>query len=667
MSCRLRSPGRESRSAFWKKSILGVTLCFVLLLSPMITSILSVRANPGIFKITLMVFEPVEALHTWSLLVQNNLQSLGIDTGRVILPVSTVFDRAWAPPPSVLGKTYDEGGFDILFSGYGLTIDADPWSLYHSSQFAPSGQNWYLWNNTQNDRLTVQIKENVNNTQRLELLKQWQVLAYDELPSIPLLYTRDAIAWGPTPGGSTLSNAKSAFSAYHFPVWPSVEHLSVSPDTADDTVILAQDGAVQSFNPLLSTTYFDYNVFSEIFSSLAVRNDTIFKNMIPALASSWQASPDGKTWTVNLRQGVNWHDGAPFDANDVKFTFDAIQNDTLASPLEAFVKGVVGGKNNLAVVDPFTVRFDLPAPYAYFVENILTLQILPRHILGSVAYGDWRSHPFNTGLGPVGTGPIGTGPYKFDSSDTTSRTVYLVKNSNYFDFPEKGRTALVNKGQFEVENYVVRNVGGSDAAITALNTGEVQILDPGYVLPQNQPNFLTEIGPSRWVDYDGFTVYEMGINMRHPILGTGLDTPLGRQDPSKAALAAKLVRQAVSYAVPRELIIEQLLNGYGNPGITTPVVGNYKTGFAVAEGFDTELKPYAYNLTQARALLQAAGYFPTPSTPSSFWEEKGVYVTSALVVAVVALSILYISKLREKRSNPIQSHEQDPASPQPTS
>ncbi len=662
----LRCREKRARTAIWKRSLVGIALCLLLLLSSMLTAVQSVRAQNGIFKITLMTFKPVEALQTWSLLVQNNLQALGIDAGRVVFDVSTIFDRAWAPPPSVLGKTYDEGGFDILFSGYALSIDADPWSLYDSSQFAPAGQNWYLWNNTESDNLTVQIKETVNKSQRLDLLKQWQVLAYDELPSLTLLYTRDTVAWGPTITGSILSNAENVYSVYHFPVRPSIEHLSVAPDTADDSVILAQDGSVQGLNSILGVTYFDYNVFSEIFSSLAVRNDTAFKNMIPALASGWQVSADGKTWTVNLRQGVNWHDGVPFDANDVKFTFDAIQNDTLASPLEALVKGVVGGKDDVVVIDPYTVRFDLPVPYAYFVENILNLQILPRHILESVAYADWRSHPFNTGLGPMGTGPIGTGPYKFDKIDTNTKSVYLVKNPDYFDFPEKGKTALMNRGQVQVENYVVRNAQGSDAAITALRQGEVQILDPAYVLTQNQPNFLTEIGPSRWVDYDGFTVYEMGVNMKHPILGTGLDTPLGRQDPPKAALAAKYVRQAISHAVPRELIIEQLLNGYGNPGITTPVVGNYKTGFAVTEGFNGDLKPYSFNLTESRALLQAAGYFPVSSTPPSFWEDEGIYVTSALVGAVVAISVLYLSKVRGDRSRSMRTPQQDPVSAPPT-
>src|SRR5213594_782108 len=148
----------------------------------------------------------------------------------------------------------------------------------------------------------------------------------------------------------------------------------------DASLILAQTGQApgEGLIPELSTSYYDTTVASEVFSGLALRNDTTFKTMIPQLASGTVASPgwsvtsDTKTWTVTLRPGIKWHDGIDFNATDVKFTFDAIQDDLLAAPTEAFVKGLVGGKSNVTIVDRMTVKFDLPKPYAYFVENILT-------------------------------------------------------------------------------------------------------------------------------------------------------------------------------------------------------------------------------------------------------------------------------------------------------
>jgi len=547
------------------------------------------------------------------MMIQSNLESLGINASLVQLPFAPyIFDRALSPPASNLGKTFDQGGFDILFVGYNLGVDADPWSLYHSSQFAPAGGNYYLWNNTQNDYLTSLIKTTTDTATRLNYVGQWQVLAYNELPSIPIDYSREVVAFD-----SNFPNAPTAFTAYHFPVWPAIEHLSTVAPNASLTLAETGQAPGEGVIPELSTDYYDQAISGEIFSSLALRNDTIFKTMIPDLAAGtpttpgWSVASDDKTWTVNIRPGVTWQDGQPFTADDVKFTFDLYQNYTFGSPTGSFVNGIVGGMSDVMETSPTQVVFHLPAPYAYFVQNILTSAILPKHILSSFSndYSKIRNSLFNRpDVGSGGTLPIGTGPYNYVGYDSVTATNHLVRNENYFDFSDWGRSALLAKGQFGVKNYYLTTIVGASAATTAFSNGQVDVLDSQYHLEINDPSFLMSLGSSRTATYDAFGVQEMGVNMQHPILGTGIDTPLGRQDPSRAALAAQYVRQAISYAVPRERIINQLLNGYGNPAITTPVVGDYKTGFAVTEGFNTALVPYSFNLTRARELLQLAGY-----------------------------------------------------------
>src|SRR2546427_6145414 len=122
---------------------------------------------------------------------------------------------------------------------------------------------------------------------------------------------------------------------------------------------------------------------------------------------------------------------------------------------------------------------------------------------------------------------------------------------------------------------------------------------------------------------------------------------IGLSDPSKASLAAKYVRQAISYAIPRDLITQQLLAGYGNPGITTPVVGDYRTGLAVTDGFNTALTPYSFNLTKSRQLMQAAGYFPT--APPSVLETWGFALTVMLLATAVTLAALYRVEVKRNR------------------
>jgi ABC-type transport system substrate-binding protein len=220
---------------------------------------------------------------------------------------------------------------------------------------------------------------------------------------------------------------------------------------------------------------------------------------------------------------------------------------------------------------------------------------------------------------------------------------------HYFDFPVNGKSALLSRGALAVKDFYVTQILDSQPAIAALQTGAVNVLDSQYHL-ETQQSFINSW--SDRVSYSAFGTQEMGFNMQHPIFGTGTATPLGQRDPSKAALAAMYVRQAISHAVPRDLIIQQLLFGYGYPGITTPVAGDYKTGFATTAGFDKSLAPYDFNLTESRQLLQQAGYFPTTPTSPGFWDAYGVYIVSALVAAVVALSAVYILRVRRKSLPP---------------
>jgi len=597
--------------------------------------------------------------------VQSELQSLGIDAGRVVLDFNTVIDRSIQPSPSLVGKTYDNGGWDTLFIGNALGIDPDPAILYNSTNFAPTGSNYNLWNNSQADRLGTEIEQTVDKAARLNFVRQWQALAQDEAPSATILYTKETVAFD-----SKLPNAGTVFKIYHFPYWPPIEQLSSNP--VDGSIILAQTGPPPAnLIPELSSSYYDTTVSGVIFAGIAQRNDTIFKTMVPQLASGtvqspgWSVTPDGKNWTVTLRQGVTWHDGQPFNANDVKFTFDSIMNDTLAAPVESFYKSILGGPNSVTVVDANTVKFTLPHVYSYFVENILGgTAILPKHILASILYGSWRTNSFNTGQPPTGgtcplncPGPVGNGPYKWVRYDPASTTSFLTRNDNYPDFPVNGKADLIARGAFQVKDYAVQSVVGSDQAISYIKTGAVDVLDSQYHL-ETQQSFLSDWGGNRLAVYDAYGIQEMAFNMQHPIVGTGVDTPLGKQDPSKAALAAKYVRQAISHAIPRQLIIDQLLYGYGKPGITSAVT-------PATDGFNTALVAHDFNLTESRQLLQQAGYFPSAPAPApSFLDQYGLYLVGALVAAVVAVSALYVVRVRRKPL-PISSTMQPSAQPTP--
>jgi ABC-type transport system substrate-binding protein len=618
-----------------KAILLGLLLTLSTFLLPI--SYLA-RGQTTLFHVTLMVPSTNPSRQLWAEVIQQNMIDAGIDAARVIQDWGTMYDRGLDPAPEVAGKVYDEGGFDMLFVGYAQGIDPDPFSIYDSSQIPP-GQNYYFWENAENDRLAKLIQETLDKDQSEQYCKEWQKLAYEEQPSITIKYDQEVVVFDPT------ALMGEPFELLHYPAWPRVAEWELNPSTTQTTIVLAQTGPApeEGLNNWVSTSYYDLAVFGTVCNALTKRENLETQTVLPSLATSWEVADDDKTWTVHLRQGVKWHDGVEFTAEDVKFTYEASMADELASQQGAFIKTILGSPDNIEIVDNYTLIFHLPQPYAFFPSNIITEGnngwIIPKHVLENVPYDEWRTHPFNTGEGSYESngqtfsGPIGTGPYKYESYNPTTFTNTLVRNDEYFDAQN-----LRDAGLFEIEKYLVVFIEGSDAAITALKTGEVDVLDSQYSLQSMLGSIEEPWGDH--ITYDAFGMQELGFNMRHPILGTGVDTPLGQQDPSRAAEAARYVRQAISHLVPRQNIIDTILDGYGVQGVTTPFT-------PLTFGYDTSLQPYSYDVELAKSLLAAAGYDTGVAPPSTnFLEEYAVYIAVAIVAIVVAVAAVYFIRRR---------------------
>jgi ABC-type transport system substrate-binding protein len=197
-----------------KAIILGTLLLFSCFFT--ITLNLTRGQQASLFRITLLVPPTNPARQHWSQLIQDNLNAVGIDAKLVITDWETIYDRVLDPPPDIRGITFDEGGFDMVFVGFNMDIDPDPYSLYHSSQ-VPPGQNYYNWENTENDELCELIRVTIDETQRIEYVKQWQHLAFDELPSITLHYDKEVVCYDPR------ALVGDPFEILHYPIWPRVE------------------------------------------------------------------------------------------------------------------------------------------------------------------------------------------------------------------------------------------------------------------------------------------------------------------------------------------------------------------------------------------------------------------------------------------------------------
>ena len=591
-----------------------------------------------LFSFTLTTPSTNPSRQEWSEVIQTSLKEAGIDAKRVIQDWGTIYDRALDPADEVKGKIYDEGGFDALFVGYALGTDPDAYPIWHSSQLPP-GQNYYNYVNEENDRLCKLIKETVDENERLGYVTEWIELNHEEAPAATLLYTQEVVAFDPT------ALKAAPFEANHYPIWPAVEQMDLAEGTEQTTIVLAQTGPCpeEGLNPYLSTSYYDLTTFGSVFGKLMRIKDLASLEMEEELATSWSVADDDKTWTVDLRQGVMWHDGTEVTAEDVKFTYTAIMADELASQTGPFVKEIMGSADNIEVVNDYQLIFRLPEPYAFFISGLLgsttTGYILPKHVLENVPYDEWRDHTFNTGVGSYTVndgeyyGPIGCGPYWYMAYDPITFTNYMGKNYDYWD-----RGALETAGLFEIEEYRVIFIEGSDAAITSLKQGDVDILDSQYHIETKLDSLEDPWGD--YVIYEAFGVQELGFNNKHPVFGTGVDTPLGKENPSRAAEAAKYVRQALSHLIPRQQIIDTILDGYGTPAVTNVVC-------TLTAGYDPSVEAHPYDVEYAKSLLAAAGYDTGVEPPSrGFLEEYGLYVAIAVVVVVVAVGAVYFLRRR---------------------
>lgn len=293
----------------------------------------------------------------------------------------------------------------------------------------------------------------------------------------------------------------------------------------------------------------------------------------PMLAVSWNTTDGGKTWTIDLRHGVKWQDGAPFTAADVVFTFNTYANPKVGSRWSSKVGSVEGYKafqagtadhlSGIVAVDDYTVRVTLsqPNPNWMRLEQPYVV-ILPKHILGNVAPDKIISDPFWTHR-------IGTGPFKWESY-VPGESVTLVKNPDYF------------LGAPKLDKIIYTNYASASAELAALQSGALdEITYEASILP------VTDI--AHYQALPNVTVVPENS-------GAPIYIRINFKDPDFADVR---VREAMMYAINRAGIIKSLFKGQ------TQVRNSLFTAdWATA----SDLNPYPYDPAKAKELLKAAGY-----------------------------------------------------------
>jgi peptide/nickel transport system substrate-binding protein len=291
------------------------------------------------------------------------------------------------------------------------------------------------------------------------------------------------------------------------------------PPVQDDWVIERFDSDVDTLNPLVCQTTNGQWLSSVVINEGLTQTDNYTLQQNPCLAESWEISQDGLTYTFHLRHGVKWHDGEPFTADDVKFTFDKLMDPKVdAAPIRSYFTTV----KSCDVLDPYTVRFVTTERYFKMLEVLGNfMPICPRH---AFAHGD---PDFNRN--DFGRHPIGTGPYKFVRWDTGSQIV-VERNDDYWSttvhYPKRMIFRIIE------EPYV---------AAQLVKKGEIDAFDRvSPILWEHDFKGTRSMSHLREIVYPFPSYNYVGFNLRLPLF------------------ADIRVRHAIDLLMPRDEIIQKV-------------------------------------------------------------------------------------------------------------
>jgi peptide/nickel transport system substrate-binding protein len=333
------------------------------------------------------------------------------------------------------------------------------------------------------------------------------------------------------------------------------------PTTPTGQIIVGFSQEPTVFNPLMGRNEVDDGLAFSIYDPLVrIDPEGVFQ---PALAAEVPTvenggiSADGLNWRIRLREGVTWHDGAPFTAEDVKFTLELIVDPNFRAG------GTAGHRfvRDIEVISPTEVIWRMEKPYAPYLSILSETFIVPRHILEPEA--DRNTAPFNQA-------PVGTGAFKWVNR-VAGDHIELAANPDYF-----------GDGPY-VERLVYKYIPDLTVLYTQFKSGDIDVVGLQYITPDNYaeaaklPGKVVSVAPDSLVE-------SISLNMERPQF----------KDP--------VVRQAIYSTIDKQTIIDALYYGLATPTESYVPQQSYY--------HNSDLPKHEFNIEAARKLLDDAGWLP---------------------------------------------------------
>jgi len=313
------------------------------------------------------------------------------------------------------------------------------------------------------------------------------------------------------------------------------------------------------FNPLMPHIEVDEGVYFQVYNPLwGVAPDGSFTPQLAAEIPSVEnggLSADGLNWKVKLRDGVTWHDGKPFTAEDVKFSLELAVADNFRSARRSGHDLV----ENLTVVSPTEITWTMKEPYAPYMALLGSTFIVPKHVVEAA------DDPNNSALN---THPIGTGPFKWVSR-TAGDFIQLGANEDYF-----------GEGPY-LETLVFKYIPDLTVLFTQFQTGDIDyiglqgITADHYAEAKDLPNRTVMAVPQPFIENIAFNL-------------------------GKPQFQDQAVREALYYGMDKDAIIEAIYYGLPSPAESFIPQGNW--------AYNPNLAKHEYDPEKAIDILEKAGW-----------------------------------------------------------
>lgn len=352
--------------------------------------------------------------------------------------------------------------------------------------------------------------------------------------------------------------------------------MAAADDSSDEpvTFTVGLQNEVDSFNPFLGIEAESYEMWALTYDYMITY---ALEDMSPqpGLATEWETSDDGLTWTFDIRDDVTWSDGEPLTADDIAYTYNRILD---GGPEAVTWRSYLSSVEEVTAPDETTIELRLSEPNA--VLPLLPIPIIPEHIWSDVSEEEVKTYQAEPTDGePV----VGSGPFRLVEGTAGGFEYRFEANPDYW------------QGAPNIDEVVFRVFKAEDPAVQALIKGEIDFVEGISALQveslQGQEGITAQIGDSPGFDEIAFNTGSIDVDTGEPI---------GNVNP---AVLDPAFRYALGFAVDLEQIVEKAYQGAGDPGTT--IVPPAYDDFHWEPPEDVA---FEFDLERADELLTEAGY-----------------------------------------------------------